>query len=265
MVDFVLLRFAGCKSALSSLWKFPSMNILIKNNPVYLPGFFFWWDRQRKPLIVSCFLQPESHFEVYLLCSSHFSALFKDFSTGIYVGTCNTRAVYSGIYVFSHHFFWSNIKVVLFILVLLWSSHWVPCSSFESLLSMIWFRQFTGGPCILISSHLALNSGMLKVLRFCDTILARRLDHNKSSVIIFTYDWNCYIFNSFFRLIFYFLISVSPVLFWGVSLIFLISCAACHVLTRSSIVKFNVFWNIFTYTDKNRDMFSSTFFWNRDR
>lgn len=41
MVDFVLLCFAGCKSSLSSPWKFLSVNILVWNNQVYLPGFFF--------------------------------------------------------------------------------------------------------------------------------------------------------------------------------------------------------------------------------
>lgn len=39
--DFVLLCFAGCKSSLSSPWKFPSVNILVRNNEVYLLGFFF--------------------------------------------------------------------------------------------------------------------------------------------------------------------------------------------------------------------------------
>lgn len=142
--------------------------------------------------------------------------------------------------------------------MLLWISHWVPCSSFESLLLTIQFPLSTGRACILISSHLAFNSGTLKSSQVSWFYFIKNLGpEHKTSIIIFTYyAWNCYVFfNTFFQM--YFLISVSPVLSF---LIFLSSYAACHVLTRNSIVEFNVFWNVFTYIDKNRDMFSSTFF-----
>lgn len=139
MVNFALLCFARCKNSLSSPWKFPSVNILVWNSQLYLPGFFFWWERHRRPLSVG-FLQPESVFRISPLCSSNISVLLKDFSTGICIVAHNTKAVYDGISLFDCHFARSKSFSSHLCLTAPWPSHWVPCLSFQSLLLMIQFQ-----------------------------------------------------------------------------------------------------------------------------
>lgn len=104
--------------------------------------------------------------------------------------------------------------------------------------------------------HLALNSVHKKFSGFV-TPYSKNIElEHKSFMIILSFLKLLRLLWFFFQI--NFLISITPVL--RLFLIFLSLCAACYVLTRSSIVKYNIFWNIFTHVDKNRDMFSSTFF-----
>lgn len=178
MVDSVLLCFAGCKNSLSSPWKFPSVNILVWNSQVYLPGFFFWWERHRRPLAVS-FLQPESDFRV-----PHCVPLIFQYSSKIppleYMWLLITPKLFMVVFLFLIAILPGKISKSFSSPPCLnapWHSHWVPCLPFWSLL-LIQFPQFTGGACILVSRHLALNSSALKSSQVSWSHLTSILDKN---------------------------------------------------------------------------------------